>query len=47
MFSSEACIIVRIPLQYIGQLFGLAFFWSTDTEHQRLGQVINDLMEGD
>jgi hypothetical protein len=29
-----------------GQTFGLAFFRVTETEHQRLGQVISDLMEG-
>ena len=28
------------------QIFGLAFFRITDTEQQRLGQVIKDLMEG-
>ena len=28
-----------------GQIFGLAFFWITDAEKQRLGQVINDLMQ--
>ena len=27
-----------------GQTFGLAFFWITDVEKQRLGQVINVLM---
>jgi hypothetical protein len=26
-----------------GQTFGLAFFWITDAEKQRLGQIINDL----
>lgn len=30
-----------------GQTFGLAFFRITETEHQRLGQVINDLMKGE
>ena len=30
-----------------GQTFGLAFFRITETEHQRLGQVISDLMKGD
>jgi hypothetical protein len=29
-----------------GQMFGLAFFQIRDTEHQRLEQVIRDLMEG-
>ena len=29
-----------------GQTFGLAFFRVTDTEQQRLGQVIEDLMKG-
>ena len=29
-----------------GQIFGLAFFRITETEHQRLGQVISALMEG-
>lgn len=29
-----------------GQTFGLAFFRITETEQQRLGQVIEDLMEG-
>jgi PilZ domain-containing protein len=29
-----------------GQTFGLAFFRITETEQQRLGQVISDLMEG-
>jgi hypothetical protein len=29
-----------------GQTFGLAFFRITDTEQQRLGQVIEDLMKG-
>lgn len=29
-----------------GQIFGLAFFRITETEQQRLGQVITDLMEG-
>ena len=28
-----------------GQTFGLAFFRITEAEHQRLGQVINDLMK--
>ncbi len=28
------------------QIFGLAFFRITDTEQQRLGQAIRDLMEG-
>ena len=27
--------------------FGLAFFRITEVEHQRLGQVINDLMKGE
>ena len=30
-----------------GQTFGLAFFRITEAEHQRLGQVINDLMKGE
>jgi PilZ domain len=30
-----------------GQTFGLAFFRITETEHQRLGQVISDLMKDD
>lgn len=30
-----------------GRTFGLAFFRITETEQQRLGQVIKDLMEGD
>ena len=29
-----------------GQTFGLAFFWITDAEKQRLGQIINELMMG-
>ena len=29
-----------------GQTFGVAFSRMTDTEHQRLGQVVSDLMEG-
>lgn len=29
-----------------GQIFGLAFFRITETEQQRLGQVIRDLMDG-
>jgi PilZ domain-containing protein len=29
-----------------GQTFGLAFSRMTDTEHQRLGQVVSDLLEG-
>jgi hypothetical protein len=29
-----------------GQTFGLAFFRVTETEHQRLEQVISELMEG-
>ena len=29
-----------------GQTFGLAFSRMTDTEHQRLGQVVSELMEG-
>jgi hypothetical protein len=29
-----------------GQIFGLAFVRLTDTEHQRVGQLIKDLMEG-
>ena len=45
-FPPNPCVVVLIPLHYVGQIFGLAFFRSTDTEHQRLGQMINDLMEG-
>ena len=30
-----------------GQTFGLAFFRIRETEQQRLGQVVSDLMEGD
>ena len=29
-----------------GQTFGLAFFQITETEQQRLGEVVSDLMEG-
>jgi hypothetical protein len=40
-------IIEAASVQWVsGQIFGLAFFRITDTEHQRLGQVISDLTEG-
>jgi len=29
-----------------GKIFGLAFFRITETEQQRLGQVISDVMKG-
>jgi hypothetical protein len=40
-------MIEAASVQWVsGQTFGLAFFRITETEHQRLGQVITDLMEG-
>jgi hypothetical protein len=40
-------IIEAASVQWVsGQIFGLAFVRLTDTEYQRLGQVIMDLMEG-
>ena len=39
-------MIEAASLQWVsGQTFGLAFFQITETEQQRLGQVISDLME--
>ena len=39
-------MIAAASVQWVsGQIFGLAFVRLTDTEHQRLGQVIKDLME--
>ena len=39
-------LIEAASVQWVrDQIFGLAFFRITDTEHQRLGQVIKDLME--
>ncbi len=39
-------MIEAAKVQWVsGQTFGLAFVRTTDTEHQRLGQVIKDLME--
>jgi hypothetical protein len=38
----EAAIVKWVS----GLMFGLAFFQLRDTEHQRLEQVIRDLMEG-
>ncbi len=39
-------MIAAASVQWVsGQIFGLAFFRTRDTEHQRLGQVIKDLME--
>ena len=32
--------------QVSGQAFGLAFCRITETEHQRLDEVLSDLMEG-
>jgi|SRR5688572_15998409 hypothetical protein len=41
-------MIEAASVQWVsGQTFGLAFFRITDTEHQRLGQVIRTLMEGE
>ena len=40
-------MIEAASVQWVsGQIFGLAFFQIRDTEHQRLEQVISDLMEG-
>jgi hypothetical protein len=40
-------MIEATSVQWVsGQLFGLAFFRITETEQQRLGQVIGHLMEG-
>jgi hypothetical protein len=40
-------MIEAASVQWVsGQTFGLAFSRMTDTEHQRLGQVVSDLMEG-
>ena len=40
-------LIEAASVQWVsGQIFGLAFFRITYTEHQRLGQVIKDLMAG-
>jgi hypothetical protein len=40
-------IIEAASVQWVSnQIFGLAFLQTTDTEHQRLGQVIMDLIEG-
>jgi hypothetical protein len=40
-------MIEAASVQWVsGQIFGLAFFQIRDTEHQRLEQVIRDLMEG-
>ena len=39
-------MIEAASVQWVrGETFGLAFFRITETERQRLGQVINDLME--
>jgi hypothetical protein len=39
-------MIEAASVQWVsGQIFGLAFFRITETEHQRLGQLISDLME--
>jgi hypothetical protein len=39
-------MIEAASVQWVsGQTFGLAFFQITETEQQRLGQVISDLME--
>jgi hypothetical protein len=41
-------MIEAASVQWVsGQTFGLAFFWITETEQQRLEQVIRDLREGD
>ena len=41
-------MIEAASVQWVsGQTFGLAFFRITDTEQQRLGQVIHTLMEGE
>ncbi len=43
----EPLMIEAASVQWVSnQTFGLAFHRTTDTEHQRLGQVIMDLMEG-
>ncbi|RQW76852.1 MAG: hypothetical protein EHM14_15700 [Methanothrix sp.] len=40
-------MIEAASVQWVsGQIFGLAFFQIRDTEHQRLEQVIRDLLEG-
>lgn len=40
-------VIEAANVQWVsGQTFGLAFFRITETEQQRLGEVIEDLMEG-
>jgi len=40
-------MIEAASVQWVsGQTFGLAFFRVTDTERERLEQVIGDLMEG-
>jgi len=40
-------MIEAASMQWVsGQTFGLAFFRVTDTERERLEQVIGDLMEG-
>jgi len=40
-------MIEAASVQWVsGHTFGLAFFRITEPEHQRLGQVISDLMEG-
>jgi len=40
-------MIEAASVQWVSdQIFGLAFFQIRDTEHQRLEQVIRDLMEG-
>ena len=39
-------MIEAASVQWVsGQIFGLAFFQIKETEQQRLGQVISDLME--
>jgi hypothetical protein len=41
-------MIEAASVQWVsGQTFGLAFFRITETEHQRLGQVISGLREGE
>ena len=41
-------MIEAASVQWVsGQTFGLAFFRITEAEQQRLGQVINDLIEGE
>ena len=40
-------MIEAVSVQWVsGQIFGLAFFQIRDAEHQRLEQVLRDLMEG-